>query len=123
LIVIIQEGRKATKVPKCLDFVNRSLVDYLANERDCRTARQASSLDALCNDSDPDLSFDGINGTAIEGLNTKVLFNPFKEQFDVPARFVQLSDREGGQNKLVGKNVEPQIVFFINESTSRAAAG
>ena len=33
----------------------------------------------------PDLSFHGILGISVEGLDSQVLFDPFEEQFNLPA--------------------------------------
>ena len=41
-------------------------------------------------DSDPDLSFDGIFGGAIESFDSQVLFDPAKEQLHLPTTAIQL---------------------------------
>jgi len=50
----------------------------------------------------PDLSFDGILIRAIKRFDSQVLFDPFEKQFDLPARFVQRSDRRDRQVEVVG---------------------
>ena len=39
----------------------------------------------LDTDRGPDLGFDGILRGAVEGFDAQVLFDPFEEQFDLPA--------------------------------------
>ena len=43
-------------------------------------------------DCDPDLRFDGIFGGAVERFDSKMLLDPFEEQFDLPAGLVQPRD-------------------------------
>ena len=43
-------------------------------------------------DGDPDLSLHGILGSAEEGLDAKVLLDPFEEQLDPPAMTVEFRD-------------------------------
>jgi hypothetical protein len=38
-------------------------------------------------DSDPDLSFHGVLGSAVERFDSKILFDPFEEQLDLPSAF------------------------------------
>ena len=44
----------------------------------------------------PYLSFDGIGGGSQEALDFKILFDPFEEDFDLPAFFVNVSNGLGG---------------------------
>lgn len=46
-------------------------------------------------DGRPDLDANGIGRSAHECTDPQVLFDPTKEQFDLPAGFVNLSDLEG----------------------------
>ena len=43
-------------------------------------------------DGDPDLGFDSVLGSAEEALDAQVLLDPFEEQFDLPAAFVEFGD-------------------------------
>ena len=43
-------------------------------------------------DGDPDLSFDGIFGGAIKGLDPEMLFDPFEKQLDLPAATIEVGD-------------------------------
>jgi len=47
-------------------------------------------------DGNPDLGFDGILGRAIRDFDSKVLLDPFEEQFDLPAALKKLGDGQGG---------------------------
>ena len=48
-------------------------------------------------DGDPNLRFDRILGGAIEGLDSKMLLDPFEKQFDLPALFIDGGD--GGRRQ------------------------
>ncbi len=41
---------------------------------------------------DPDLGFDGVLGGAEEAFDLEVLLDPFEEEFDLPAAFVEPGD-------------------------------
>lgn len=51
----------------------------------------------------PDLGAHGILGGAVEGLDAQVLFDPFEEQFDLPATAVQFGNGQGRQGEVVGQ--------------------
>jgi hypothetical protein len=50
----------------------------------------------------PDLGLDGIVACAVENFDSKMLFDPFEEQFDLPSGLIKLSDSQSGQCKVVG---------------------
>ena len=52
-------------------------------------------------DSDPDLRLDGVLGGAEEALDAQVLLDPFEEQLDLPAAFVEPCDGERRQGEVV----------------------
>ena len=52
-------------------------------------------------DCDPDLGPHGARRRAIKGFNSQMLFDPFEEQFDLPAALVELRDRQHRQHKVV----------------------
>ena len=54
-------------------------------------------------DGDPDLRFDGILRGAEERFDAQMLFDPFKEQFHLPAATIQFGDGQSGQSKIVGQ--------------------
>lgn len=49
------------------------------------------------------MGFHCVLGGAVEGLDTQVLFDPFEEQFDLPATAVELSYRLCRQGKIVAE--------------------
>ena len=51
--------------------------------------------------SNPDLSSYGIGTGPIKCLDPQVLFNPFEEQFYLPAKLIELSYCQGRRNKIV----------------------
>ncbi len=53
-------------------------------------------------DGNLDLGLDRVLGCTEKCLDSQVLFEPFKEQFDLPAAFVQSSNSQGIQPKMVG---------------------
>ena len=52
--------------------------------------------------SDPDLGLHGILGGAIESLDSEMLLDPFEEQFNLPAMFVQVGYGFSFQCKMIG---------------------
>jgi hypothetical protein len=50
----------------------------------------------------PDLGLGGVFGDAEKGFDAQVLLDPFEEEFDLPASFVELGDAECGEGKVVG---------------------
>ena len=74
-------------------------------------------VEALADDGDedingngnPDLGLDCILARAIEGLDPKMLFDPFEEEFNLPSRLVDLSDGERGQREVVGQELQPLV--------------
>ena len=53
-------------------------------------------------DRDPNLRLDGVFGQTEEGLHAKVLLDPFEEEFDLPARLVDLRDDQRFDLEVVG---------------------
>ena len=56
-------------------------------------------------DGDPDLALDGVLAGSEKRLD--LLLDPLEEEFDLPARFVKLSDDRCGQDKVVGQECKP----------------
>ena len=67
-------------------------------------------------DGNPDLSFHGVLGCAVERLDPKILFDPFEEQLDLPAALEKQSNRQGWQSKVV-RQKDKTTVFFDIEKT------
>ena len=57
-------------------------------------------------DGDPDLRFDRILGGAIKGLDSKMLLDPFEEQFDLPSGLVQQCDGQSRFAEVVCQKYE-----------------
>lgn len=57
-------------------------------------------------DGDPDLRLHSVRGGAVKRLDAQVLLDPFEEQFHLPTAFVQLGNRQGIENKVVGQEDE-----------------
>jgi len=67
-------------------------------------------------DGNPDLGLHRIFGGAIEGLDSKVLFDPLEEQLDLPATLVDLGDGQGGEEKIVGKEHQAFVCGGIHKA-------
>ena len=74
-------------------------------------------------DSNPDLSFHGVLGSAVERLDSKILFDPFEEQLDLPATFEEQSNRQGLQDKVVCQKDKAAMFFDIEETDSPKGVG
>ena len=61
----------------------------------------------------PDLGAHGVRTGAIKGFDAQMLFDPFEEQFDLPAAPIQLSDGQSRHSKIVGQEDQPLAGFGI----------
>src|SRR2546425_9082684 len=52
---------------------------------------------------DPDLGAHGVLAGAVEGFDAQMLFDPFEEQFDMPATMIKLRNRQCGHGEVVGQ--------------------
>ena len=66
-------------------------------------------------DRDPDLGLHGVLAGAEEGLDPQVLLDPFEEQLDLPAAFVDLGDGKRGQREVIGQELESLAGLLIQE--------
>ena len=71
----------------------------------------------------PDLDAHGVVGGADERANAQVLFDPTKEQLDLPARPVDLGDLERGQREMVGQEDERVFATRIDVSNPAQQVG
>ena len=62
-------------------------------------------------DGNPDLSFDCILGGAIKGLDPEMLLDPFEKQLHLPAAAIKICNRDGRQDKIVGKEYKYFVVL------------
>ncbi len=60
-------------------------------------------------DRDPDLSPQGVLGSAVEILDAQVLLDPFEEQLDLPTAAIKLGDSQWWQAEVVGQKDESLI--------------
>lgn len=67
-------------------------------------------------DGDPDLGFHRIFGSAVEGFDPQMLFDPLEEDFDLPAAFVELRNGGGRQGEMVGQKDESFVLAGIVEA-------
>ena len=67
-------------------------------------------------DGDPDLSFHRIFGSAVEGFDPQMLFDPLEEDFDLPPAFVEFRNGGGRQGEMVGKKDESFVLAGIVEA-------
>lgn len=66
-------------------------------------------------DGRPDLGFDGIDTLPIKRLDSKILFDPFEKQFNLPPAFVIVCDLFGVAIGDIGKQDYILIVFGIDQ--------
>ena len=71
----------------------------------------------------PDLDAHGVVGGADERADAQVLFDPAKEQFDLPTRLVELGDFEGRQREVVGQENERVLVGGIDVTNPAQQVG
>ena len=62
---------------------------------------------------DPNLRLDRILAGPEKRLDSQMLLDPFEKQLYLPATFVQLGDRQGRQDKVVGQKDQPLVGFGI----------
>ena len=74
-------------------------------------------------DGDPDLGFDGGLGGAEEAHDAQVLLDPFEEQLDPLAAFLETDDGECGQGKAVGQEGERLTGFAVAEFDAAQPVG
>jgi hypothetical protein len=53
---------------------------------------------------------------AVEGFNSKMLFNPFHEKFNLPAIYVELANLLGTARSHIRQQGNMLIVFLINQT-------
>ena len=74
-------------------------------------------------DGAPDLCLHGVLAGAQESLDTQVLLDPFEEQLDLPATFVERGNRQGGQRRVVGQKDQRLARFGVFESDAPQVLG
>ncbi len=64
----------------------------------------------------PDLGLDGVFAVAQKLLDTQMLFDPFEEQFDLPAVLAERCNSQGWQYKIVGQKYQSPAALGVFES-------
>jgi hypothetical protein len=64
-------------------------------------------------DGAPDLSAHRVGRGAVKGFDAQMLFDPFEEEFDLPAAAVELGDGQGWNGEVVGQKDQPLARFEI----------
>jgi hypothetical protein len=59
------------------------------------------------------LRLDRILGGAEEGLDTKMLFDLFEEQLDLPTLPIKFGDGQGRQREVVGQKHQPLVGYGV----------
>ena len=74
-------------------------------------------------DGDPDLGLHGIFGCPEEAFDTQMPLDPFEEQFDLPAAFVERADGRGRKPELVGEEHQRSSRFGVPEADAPQVFG
>ena len=74
-------------------------------------------------DGNPDLGFHRVVAGAVKGFDSQMLFDPFEEQFDLPAALVEPGDRERWEGEVVRQEHEAALVFGIVEDDAAERIG
>src|SRR5258706_16088864 len=64
-------------------------------------------------DRDPNLSPQGVLGSAVEILDAQVLLDPFEEQLDLPTAAIKLGDSQWWRADVVGHKDEALIGLLV----------
>ena len=67
---------------------------------------------------DPDLSLHGVWRSPIECFDSKMLFDPFEENLDLPTVLEEHCNGQGWKNEIVGQVDEPAIGLGVEISDS-----
>ena len=67
-------------------------------------------------DGDPDLGLHRVLAGAVKRFDAEVLLDPFKEQLDLPATFVEVGDAQGGQVEVIGEEDEALLGCGVDEA-------
>ncbi len=82
-----------------------------------------NSHEQVNGDGDPHLDTHGVLRSAVEGLDSQMLFDPFEEEFDVPTATVKLGDLQRRFGEIVGEKHIPLFGFRIAETDSAQHLG
>lgn len=74
-------------------------------------------------DGDPDLGLHGIVGSSVESFDSQVLFDPLEKEFDVPAAFVEVWNRQRWKIEVVGEKDEVLVCFEVDVADASKGVG
>ena len=77
-----------------------------------------NSYEQINGDGDPYLNAHGVLRCAVESFDSQMLFDPFEEQFDVPAAVVKLGDCQCRFGEIVGEKHVQLFCFWIAKTDS-----
>ena len=69
-------------------------------------------------DSDPHLGFYCVRRCSKELFDAQMLLDPFEEQFDFPAGFVNLANDQGGEGEVIGQKDKIPVGLCIVKSNT-----
>ena len=64
------------------------------------------------------MSLQSILGSAVERLDSEMLFDPLEKEFDLPAAAIEFGDDWGRKREVVGQEDKPLVVFYIVETNA-----
>jgi hypothetical protein len=67
----------------------------------------------IAGDGGPDLAVQGVRAGAVKGFDAQMLFDPFEEQFDLPAATIELGNGQGWHGEVVGQEDQCPAGFWI----------
>ena len=82
-----------------------------------------NSHEQVNGDGDPHLDTHGVLRSAVEGLDSQMLFDPFEEEFDVPTATVKLGDLQRRFGEIVGEKHIQLFGFRIAKTDSAQHLG
>ena len=94
------EQRRGKNLQNCVERMRRSELFFENGDQDVDGNR------------DPNLRLDTVRGGAEEALDPQVLFDPFEEQFDLPAIAINRRYGQRRQEEIVGQENETFVDFF-----------
>lgn len=71
----------------------------------------------------PDLGAHGVGRSAVKSFDAEMLFEPFEEQFNLPAAAIQLGDSQGRDGEVVGQEDQRLAGFGITVADAADRGG
>jgi hypothetical protein len=116
-------------IGKCLNY--RGFLEQRQAENLQDFAEAPFALEFLANDGyqhvhadgDPYLGLHRVLACAVERFDAQVLFDPFEEQFHLPAALVQPGNGQGGQIEVVRQEHQATVVFRVVKDDATQGGG